>query len=715
MKHDKWISFSLASLMTFMLSFACAGCLATAFSLGRQADLVQIAFWCICISVISSLLPTLRVGWLMPCILAVLALILWNYSELKESFMALLHNISVYCDTGYDCGVLEWEGFEPEKVDCTLALQAISSMVAMFCGWCISERRGCSWAILIAVIAFAPCTLVLFSVPDEKYLLLLLSTILLLLLTQNVRIQNEHEGNRLTVFLFLPVLLAALLLFVLLPQDQYDGRERAEQLLAKIQPYLNIGDTKRGNSQPTAFIDLQNMSSQDTEDRKVMTVTATEDGTYYLRGRAYDTYTGLTWQESTESCDLPWQPCGEYVADITLKTSKVESVLYLPYYTEELVMLEDIAHLDNSSDLKNYTYRCYQKNSKFRIKRYSAENFATLTYLPPETLSWAKEYLQELYGDRVYFAEAIAAHVRSSAKYDLNAPIMDDGYSDFTQWFLEDSDTGFCVHFATATAVLLRAAGIPARYVTGYTVEAEANRTVNIKQTDAHAWVEYWTAEDGWQILEATPSLSNEYVPETTEPSTEDSTQDYSEMTTEPEPTQTEESVEPTESAEKTEPTEKPTLPGESSGQDATTPSEDIDEQIDHDEEPQTQNRTVQADNAWKLPGFVKWLVIIFLLIAALIAQWRIRVARILRKLKIGNNNDRALMYWQQLLRYTSVMEIQPERAVYHLICKAKFSQHTIIDEELQYLQEYVQRYIHKLRNRPWYKRLYDRLILALY
>ena len=64
---------------------------------------------------------------------------------------------------------------------------------------------------------------------------------------------------------------------------------------------------------------------------------------------------------------------------------------------------------------------------------------------------------------------------------------------DFATWFLNESDTGYCVHFATAGTLMLRALGIPARYVTGYYATAYANQTVTVTTDNAHAWVEYYS------------------------------------------------------------------------------------------------------------------------------------------------------------------------------------------------------------------------------
>jgi len=66
--------------------------------------------------------------------------------------------------------------------------------------------------------------------------------------------------------------------------------------------------------------------------------------------------------------------------------------------------------------------------------------------------------------------------------------------------------TGFCGHYASAFAVLMRAAGVPARVVTGY-LGGEWNPVggyLVVRQSDAHAWVEVWLAGRGWRRIDPT-------------------------------------------------------------------------------------------------------------------------------------------------------------------------------------------------------------------
>ncbi len=78
--------------------------------------------------------------------------------------------------------------------------------------------------------------------------------------------------------------------------------------------------------------------------------------------------------------------------------------------------------------------------------------------------------------------------------------------------FLFRTRTGFCGHYASAFVVLLRAAGVPARVVTGY-LGGEWNPTggyLVVRQSDAHAWAEAWLEGRGWTRIDPTAVVEPE-------------------------------------------------------------------------------------------------------------------------------------------------------------------------------------------------------------
>jgi transglutaminase-like putative cysteine protease len=77
---------------------------------------------------------------------------------------------------------------------------------------------------------------------------------------------------------------------------------------------------------------------------------------------------------------------------------------------------------------------------------------------------------------------------------------------------LFDTKRGFCGHFASSYATLMRAAGIPARVVTGY-LGGEYNPAGGywiVRQSDAHAWTEVWLGPDGWTRMDPSAVVAPE-------------------------------------------------------------------------------------------------------------------------------------------------------------------------------------------------------------
>jgi hypothetical protein len=72
--------------------------------------------------------------------------------------------------------------------------------------------------------------------------------------------------------------------------------------------------------------------------------------------------------------------------------------------------------------------------------------------------------------------------------------------------FLLRSRSGHCEYFATATVLLLRRLGIPARYAVGYAVHEHSGRKYVVRQSDAHSWCLVWNFNTGnWQDFDTTP------------------------------------------------------------------------------------------------------------------------------------------------------------------------------------------------------------------
>ncbi len=107
-----------------------------------------------------------------------------------------------------------------------------------------------------------------------------------------------------------------------------------------------------------------------------------------------------------------------------------------------------------------------------------------------------------------FVAQALLQMFRNQPfRYTLNPGVYSK--RDGVDQFLFDRRAGFCEHYAQAFVVVMRAAGIPARIVTGYQGGRfnPVDGTWVVRQSDAHAWAEYWLPERGWVRADPTAAV----------------------------------------------------------------------------------------------------------------------------------------------------------------------------------------------------------------
>jgi transglutaminase-like putative cysteine protease len=125
----------------------------------------------------------------------------------------------------------------------------------------------------------------------------------------------------------------------------------------------------------------------------------------------------------------------------------------------------------------------------------------------PRTADFARS-MRERYPDERRFISAVLQWFHTEPFfYTLAPPLLEEGEP--VDMFLFDTRRGFCEHYASAFVVMLRAAGIPARVVTGYQ-GGEMNPRggyMIVRQSDAHAWAE--AVVDGrWQRFDPTAAVA---------------------------------------------------------------------------------------------------------------------------------------------------------------------------------------------------------------
>ena len=159
-------------------------------------------------------------------------------------------------------------------------------------------------------------------------------------------------------------------------------------------------------------------------------------------------------------------------------------------------------------DRRQYVMRSYPE---FHMRRLSLDQQGIALSLPegkhPQARAMAQGWREELGDDRAIVQRALAYFNQQPFFYTLQPSLL---RGDTVDEFLFSTRRGFCEHYSSAFTVLMRAAGIPARVVTGYQGGEynEVGDYLLVRQRDAHAWTEVWLDDTGWTRVDPTAAVS---------------------------------------------------------------------------------------------------------------------------------------------------------------------------------------------------------------
>ena len=255
----------------------------------------------------------------------------------------------------------------------------------------------------------------------------------------------------------------------------------------------------------------------------------------YFRGPVLTRFDGAEWRP----LGLPFAPAGvpdrlpaltpigEPVRyEATLEPLRVASVPLLEATTE--VALVEGFRISRREDLQWLGERPIYERIRVKAEAYpryilsasrrSGEIQESLELPPgfnPRTLAWTRALRAEPANrgvDATAFANLVMRHIQEGG-YDYTLSPGEYGRNAVDEFWL-DRKTGFCEHFAAAFVVIMRAAGFPARVVTGY--QGSDTEPVDgfyiVRQSSAHAWAEYWQTGRGWIRADPTGAVSPDRI-----------------------------------------------------------------------------------------------------------------------------------------------------------------------------------------------------------
>ena len=234
----------------------------------------------------------------------------------------------------------------------------------------------------------------------------------------------------------------------------------------------------------------------------------------YWRGPVLTVLDGRTWRPGGKSAaaDLPYRPLADspaYAYTVTLEPHNKPWLFGLEFP----VTLPPDAFA--TSDFQLHARKPVRERRRYALRSqtevaYFKENhhvLAAALQLPddlnPRTVLLGNSLREGRPTDYQRLQRALDFMRSQRFVYTLQPPLMGEHVADE---FLFDHQRGFCEHFSAAFVVLMRAAGVPARVVTGYQggERNPVDDTWVIRQSDAHAWTEVWLEQSGWVRVDPT-------------------------------------------------------------------------------------------------------------------------------------------------------------------------------------------------------------------
>lgn len=331
----------------------------------------------------------------------------------------------------------------------------------------------------------------------------------------------------------------------------------------------------------------------ENENHLKLTVGNTGNGAIYLRGYVGSRYTGNSWQKLPRKSYKEVNKLFEFGSSIQeISTERVNSMMAIlsGLYDGKIVSQPfsetSVMEIENVGASRRWTYTPYFYyptedlisdddtlptanlfQTKTRLVYQSLESWDSLLGVDSNIDSWVenidgvpwksfysrkereyREFVYDNYMDVPKSCEkAVERFVDKFEALEMQPYLLSSYFSgyftytlspgrlpkgeDFITRFLDETQSGYCTHFASAAVMIFRYLGIPARYVEGYLVKKGQDRTsdtketvaykalrrqsekevyspaieIDVKDNNAHAWPEVYISQLGWVPVEVTP------------------------------------------------------------------------------------------------------------------------------------------------------------------------------------------------------------------
>ncbi len=398
-----------------------------------------------------------------------------------------------------------------------------SAMLLLMLCLKLMEIKGHRDVVIIIYISFfILITSFLFdqSIYSGAYMLLVvLSLIITMIIYDHPNAQRQkflpalRQTSRLALTLMLqavPLMLMLFFLFPRLPGPLWSLPEDGQGASTGLADELEPGSISKLSDNPAVAFRIKFESAPPQPEL------------LYWRGPVLSLFTGEKWKILKEDSvsrlnldDIQFSIPINYTVTLEPNNQHWLFALEMPgtipanaYLSEDMQLLQTMP----VRSVTRYKMRAYLN---YQLDPHSIINSRNYLQVPdhvaPRTRQFVADLREQFAGDGAYINASLNYFRDEKFFYTREPPKLG---KDSVDAFLFDTRRGYCVHYASSFAVMMRLAGIPARIVSGYQ-GGEMNPLSDymiVRQSDAHAWVELWLPNKGWLRIDPTSVIPDSRV-----------------------------------------------------------------------------------------------------------------------------------------------------------------------------------------------------------
>ena len=552
--------------LIFVAVVCTCGAIISAFSFDVDAGLLLIT-WFVVVIALSILAAFWRGKGILVLMLPVALMLIWKMPEIVEGAKWVINFISSEFNKWLVVPIL-FPDASATVNEVSFFFTAAGVVISFMLAAAICLRRSAFLTILATVPIVFITFVLIHSQPNIWFLIGLLAVYLTLLISSSLYCDNFQKRAK-AVF---PSLALALLLLgstYLLAQPKSYRRETRmntiDHYLRNFASQIGLARVKFGVGWPissalewrfnTDYVEISDAGTRVITDQDILEVNASEAGTFYLRGYSMQHFDGRSWTVNSNTLryfegweDLTVSDNPATIADNYRVASMLNSMMdvksahmnvrilhdttnvtYAPYYSFGVYDMlsydkQDFTFMYTEDSILKMAQTLFSNGITFfqeTLSDYSKQSWKDYTQIEYSTAEGLRRLAIEagidLTADREVIVSQVVSYIRASGSYTLS-PYVIPADEDFALYFLQTSKQGYCIHFATAATMMLRALGIPARFTSGFVATVPRDRIdkpVPVTDRNAHAWVEVFYEEVGWLPYEVTPAATGSNIPVT--------------------------------------------------------------------------------------------------------------------------------------------------------------------------------------------------------